>query len=57
MRAHAAIAIMYQIWGMLFSRLHKNDPVSHTRMAVWELIHFPLHLVLLLFLAAMVVSA
>jgi hypothetical protein len=56
MKLMVAIAIIFLLWGFLFSRFHKDDDVSPRRRLAWEIIHFPLAFVLLLFLGAMIVS-
>ena len=51
-----AIIILFLLWSILFARFDKHNPISRTRALFWEIAHWPLHFMLLLLLAAIVVS-
>ncbi|KAL1409325.1 hypothetical protein Q8F55_003307 [Vanrija albida] len=48
------IFVIFCIWTFLFFNFRKTDTVSSRRSAVWEMVHFPLHFVILLLLASMI---
>jgi len=52
----SAIAMIYLLWIFIFSRFRTEDEIDQRRALLWEAVHFPLHLGLLLLLAAIVVS-
>ena len=52
-----AIMIIVFTFLFLFGRFNREDHVHHSRVIIWETVHFPLHFFLLLLLAGLVVSA
>lgn len=53
----SAMGIMYMVYLFLFSWFKPDEPVTQHRALAWQSIHLPLHLGILLLMAAMVVSS
>lgn len=47
---------MYTLWAFLFGSFSEADHPEPTKMAMWEAVHYPLHFVMLVLSAAMIVS-
>ncbi|KAL1410489.1 hypothetical protein Q8F55_004502 [Vanrija albida] len=48
------IVVIINLWSFLFSNFNAGDRINRNRTLAWELVHFPLHLSMMLLLAAMV---
>lgn len=51
-----AIGVMFMLYLFLFSWFDPEEEITEKRALVWQVLHLPMHLVILLLLSAMVVS-
>ncbi|WOO79101.1 uncharacterized protein LOC62_02G002637 [Vanrija pseudolonga] len=48
------IVVIINLWSFLFSNFNAGDRINKKRTFAWEILHFPLHLSMMLLIAAMV---